>query len=446
MREQGLAVSTAQNRISTINVVMGHAREGRWETVSPREVVGEARSQVRTEAPATLCRGTYMAAVDALRAAGLERSAAVLGLARELGMRSEEASKADLPRLMREADTRGNVNIQDGTKGGRDAPRWVPMTDAGRAALQAAMAARPDGSPNLLAPGETYRAWREGELRSGREILHEHGVRGYHDARAAYACEPPRAISTVPPARPSPTSSATAVPMSAGPTWGRRHERRAATPAACPAGYARRHRSAHRARRGHAAPDRAAVPHQPTRAVAREARPVVPRARARRKIACHAVCLLPLRSSDRCCARALAGVGAASPRSVDAPYGRCAPPRPRGRGPTAEARTSRRCAAIDSHSGQVCVSGAVEAMARAGGGVLPRFWRLLRVSAGPAGSSSSAERCRVSRSCRIVSHNAHVGAHRSARAISAASKGVTATRAPPAWREIARQDPALSSA
>jgi hypothetical protein len=189
MREQGLAVSTAQNRISTINVVMGHAREGRWETVSPREVVGEARSQVRTEAPATLCRGTYMAAVDALRAAGLERSAAVLGLARELGMRSEEASKADLPRLMREADTRGNVNIQDGTKGGRDAPRWVPMTDAGRAALQAAMAARPDGSPNLLAPGETYRAWREGELRSGREILHEHGVRGYHDARAAYACE-----------------------------------------------------------------------------------------------------------------------------------------------------------------------------------------------------------------------------------------------------------------
>jgi len=168
MREQGLAVSTAQNRVSTINVIMGYAREGHWQTVSPREAVGEARSQVRTDAPATLDRGSYTAAADALRAAGLERSAAVLGLARELGVRSEEAAKADLPRLLREADTRGAVNIQDGTKGGRDAPRWVPVTDAGRAALQAAAAVSPDGS---------------------RKILHEHGVRGYHDARAAYACE-----------------------------------------------------------------------------------------------------------------------------------------------------------------------------------------------------------------------------------------------------------------
>ena len=48
------------------------------------------------------------------------------------------------------------------------------------------MAARPEGSKNLLRPGESYRAWREGELRAGREILHRHGIRGYHDARAAY--------------------------------------------------------------------------------------------------------------------------------------------------------------------------------------------------------------------------------------------------------------------
>jgi hypothetical protein len=189
MREQGLAVSTMQNRVSTVNVIMAHAREGRWEPVSPREAVGEARSQVRTEAPATRDRATYTAAADALRAAGLERAAAVLGLAREFGMRSEEAAKADLPRLQREAETRGAINVQEGTKGGRDAPRWVPVTEGGRMALQQAVAARPDGSRNLLAPGETYRGWREGELRAGREILHEHGIRGYHDARAAYACE-----------------------------------------------------------------------------------------------------------------------------------------------------------------------------------------------------------------------------------------------------------------
>ena len=104
-------------------------------------------------------------------------------------MRSEEASKADLNRLSKEASTLGKINVQEGAKGGRDAPRWVPVTPNGRAALQAAINARPEGSRNLLAPGETYRAWREGELRAGRDLLHGHGARGFHDARAAYACE-----------------------------------------------------------------------------------------------------------------------------------------------------------------------------------------------------------------------------------------------------------------
>jgi hypothetical protein len=188
MRGQGLAVSTRQNRISAINTVMRQAREGRWTTVSPRAAVGEARSQVRTEAPATLDPSRYRNALAQLHATGLNRAAAVLSLGRECGMRSEEAAKANLGRLLNEAATVGSINIQDGTKGGRDAPRWVPVTEGIRAALAAAIAARPAGSRNLLAPGESYKAWRSGELRAGREILHTHGIKGYHDARAAYAC------------------------------------------------------------------------------------------------------------------------------------------------------------------------------------------------------------------------------------------------------------------
>ena len=195
MKSSGLAVATMQNRISTINVVLGHAREVNWATISPRDLVGESRSQVRTEAPALLDRPTYTAALADLRAAGLDRAAAVLGLAHEFGMRSEEAVKADLDRLMREATTRGALDVQEGTKGGRDAPRWVPVTPEGRAALDAALQARPEGSRNLLAPGESYAAWREGELRAGREILHDHGARGFHDARAAYACSRYQALT-----------------------------------------------------------------------------------------------------------------------------------------------------------------------------------------------------------------------------------------------------------
>ena len=189
MKDAGIAIATMHNRISTINTVLGHAREGDWRKVSPREMVGASRSQVRTEAPVMLDRDAYSAALSDLKSAGLDRAAAALGLARELGMRSEEASKADLDRLVREADRLGRIDVQEGTKGGRTAPRWVPVTEAGRVALQAAVAARPAGSRNLLAPGETYRAWREGELRAGRDLLHSHGARGYHDARAAYACE-----------------------------------------------------------------------------------------------------------------------------------------------------------------------------------------------------------------------------------------------------------------
>lgn len=188
LRGANLAVATVQNRVSTVNVILSHAREGAWESVSPRELAGASRTSVRVEAPASLDPGRYRAAHAALEAAGLHRAAAVYALARAFGLRSEEASKANLDRLQTEAE-RGRINIVDGTKGGRTAPRWVPVTPVDREILAAALVARPEGSRNLLRPGESYRAWREGELRAGREILHAHGIRGYHDARAAYACE-----------------------------------------------------------------------------------------------------------------------------------------------------------------------------------------------------------------------------------------------------------------
>jgi len=189
MRSTGLATATMHNRISTINVILSHAREGAWRIISPKELIGESRSQVRTEPPRMLDRDAYSAALNDLKSAGLDRAAAVLGLAREFGMRSEEAVKADLDRIEKEATSRGEINVIDGTKGGRDAPRWVPVTNDGRAALRAALDARPEGSRNLLRPGESYREWRAGELKAGRDMLHAHGARGFHESRAAYACE-----------------------------------------------------------------------------------------------------------------------------------------------------------------------------------------------------------------------------------------------------------------
>ncbi|WP_335598404.1 integrase domain-containing protein, partial [Vreelandella glaciei] len=186
-----ISVATAQNRISSVNTIFAALRGDRQVQVSPSEYAG-SRSAVRTEAPAARDIRRVQSATEALREAGLPRAAAVLELARTLGVRREEAVKADLDRWSREAARHGAVNVLEGTKGGRDAPRWVPIGEAQRRALASAVAARPDGSHNLIAPHERYAQLaisRGGEIAQGRAILQQHGLPGYHDARAAYACQ-----------------------------------------------------------------------------------------------------------------------------------------------------------------------------------------------------------------------------------------------------------------
>jgi hypothetical protein len=107
-------------------------------------------------------------------------------------MRLREAILADLPRLQREVWQLGKINIQDGTKGGRSgasAPRWITVTDQVRDALNWASSTSPNGSRNLLAPDESYKDFMQAVVRPARDILHEHGLKGFHELRAAYACE-----------------------------------------------------------------------------------------------------------------------------------------------------------------------------------------------------------------------------------------------------------------
>lgn len=186
-----ISVATAQNRISTVNTTFAALRGDRHVQISPSAYAG-TRSAVRSETPAALDTTRVPAAAEALRGAELPRAAAVLELARTLGVRREEAVKADLDRWSREAARHGAINVLEGTKGGRDTDRWIPVGEAQRQALASALAARPDGTRNLIAPHERYAQLaisRGGEIAQGREILQQHGLPGYHDSRAAYACE-----------------------------------------------------------------------------------------------------------------------------------------------------------------------------------------------------------------------------------------------------------------
>lgn len=192
--EQGaIGIATAQNRLSSVNRTMAALRGNPYVKVpSPSKVLGVQRTAVRTVAPQGQDREQMKRIVDVLCENQQPRAAAIAQLARATGMRLREAILADLPRLKREAKQFGKINIQDGTKGGRSgasAPRWITVDDHIRDALRFAEKVSPDGSRNLLAPNERYLDFLQGIVCPARDIIHKHDLKGFHELRAAYACE-----------------------------------------------------------------------------------------------------------------------------------------------------------------------------------------------------------------------------------------------------------------
>ena len=192
--EQGaIGIATAQNRLSSVNRTMAALRGDQYVKVpSPSKALGMRRTSVRRSVPQGQDREQVKRIVDVLCEHQMPRAAAIAQLARATGMRLREAILADLPRLQREAKKLGKINIQDGTKGGRSgaaAPRWITVDEHIRDALRFAEQVSPDGSRNLLAPHESYRDFRQCVVRPARDILHTHNLKGFHELRAAYACE-----------------------------------------------------------------------------------------------------------------------------------------------------------------------------------------------------------------------------------------------------------------
>lgn len=188
-----LAISTAQNRLSSVNRTMAALRgDQHVKLPSPSKALGMQRNGVRHSVPQGQDRALVKQIIDALCSRHQPRAAAIVQLARATGMRLREAILADLPRLRREAKELGKINIQDGTKGGRggaSAPRWVLVDDHVRDALVFAAQISPKGSRNLISPNESYMSVLQEVVRPARDVLHAHGLKGFHELRAAFACE-----------------------------------------------------------------------------------------------------------------------------------------------------------------------------------------------------------------------------------------------------------------
>lgn len=188
-----LCIATAQNRLSSVNRTLAALRGDQNVTiVSPSQALGQQRCSVRVRAPDGQDHQKVQQLLQVLVEKKHERVAAIVMLARITGMRLREAILADLPRLHRQAKQIGRINIQEGTKGGRSgasAPRWIIVNEKVIAALESAREASPVGSRNLLDRTESYAAFLQRTVLPAREVLRTYGLKGFHELRAAYACE-----------------------------------------------------------------------------------------------------------------------------------------------------------------------------------------------------------------------------------------------------------------
>jgi len=187
-----ITVATATNRISSCNVVFKILRaDTKLHIDKIGKLLGIKRSYIRQLVPDGMDLSHVELLQKQLVETGLERVAAVAGLASACGMRLRECILADLPRLQREAREIGKINIQEGTKGGRrgaHAQRWITATDQVREAIEYAIRISPRSSRNLLASDEEYKDFLRGPIQKARRKLLGKSIKGFHELRAAYAC------------------------------------------------------------------------------------------------------------------------------------------------------------------------------------------------------------------------------------------------------------------
>lgn len=181
-----LSPAYAQNLVSAINTVMHLVCD--WSSVSPTKACGIAqRCAVRDTPPLGVDRTLLERSFDQLRGNDQLRAAAVADLARELGLRSKEAALLNVHKALQEARDSGQVTIIDGTKGGRG--RTVPVLQEQQLSALANAAIQQGVGRSLIPVEQNWKQFRENTLRQGRIPLQQVGITGYHDLRAAYACD-----------------------------------------------------------------------------------------------------------------------------------------------------------------------------------------------------------------------------------------------------------------
>ena len=184
-----MEVAYAQNLLSSVNTILSTMRKDTNLAVSPAHWVGQ-RTHVRTHIPNSLKRDELNQALCILESKRDHPLLLVASFCREFGLRFKEASLLNTRIALRQAKAHQRINITEGTKGGRGkrADRWVPVTSAGLKLLQTAQKLQANNK-NLIPEKYNYAQWRDHAYSQWRLATRNTDIRGFHDLRAAYACE-----------------------------------------------------------------------------------------------------------------------------------------------------------------------------------------------------------------------------------------------------------------
>jgi len=167
---------------------MSIATKRKWQSISPtKDCLIPERSAIRQNIPGALDSMAYCRALKHVHEELGARAAAVVELARELGLRSKEASLLDARAALAQAKTCRSAKVIYGTKGGRE--RAVPIVTP-KQLLALEHAAQAQGTDISMIPSDqSWKKWCSGELRKIRELVKIHTSGGLHDLRAAFACQ-----------------------------------------------------------------------------------------------------------------------------------------------------------------------------------------------------------------------------------------------------------------
>lgn len=189
IRDGSLKIVTAQNILSTFNIVMRGYLNNDSLKLSPASMVGR-RSQVRSTVPEGIDRGNVEAAARELVETGHEVFGYLIIIVRDLALRVREAVLQDYVRLGDTVTAAKTVRIIEGSKGGtaRHTVREVPVTLGAQAVIKM-LAARQGDRKNLIPPGLTLKQYMRKFRYQWDKVRKKYCLRRLHDLRAARACD-----------------------------------------------------------------------------------------------------------------------------------------------------------------------------------------------------------------------------------------------------------------